>query len=224
MAALDDSPRPGKPPEITADARAWLVSLACRKAKDLGYPHELWTTRLSAQHGRAHAVPAGHPCLASVVQGTVCKILARDDVKPHKVRYYRAAKRTDVPEGVSRTLERRDEAFETKMPEVLCVYREVAALRGAETGAGNIAIISCDEKPGIQAIGNTAPDLPSKPGVHAGFARDHEYKRHGTLSLLAGIDLPDRQGACLCRGAPPVTRIRQIPQGTRCRLSDRNSH
>jgi len=77
---------------------------------------------------------AGHPCLASVVQGTVCKILARDDVKPHKVRYYRAAKRTDVPEGVSRTLERRDEAFETKMPEVLCVYREVAVLRGAETG------------------------------------------------------------------------------------------
>ena len=43
MAALDDSPRPGKAPEITADARAWLVSLACRKAKDLGYPHELWT-------------------------------------------------------------------------------------------------------------------------------------------------------------------------------------
>jgi transposase len=31
--------------------------------------------------------------------------------------------------------------------------------------------------------------LPPKPGVHAAFARDHEYKRHGTLSLLAGIDL-----------------------------------
>jgi len=28
-----------------------------------------------------------------------------------------------------------------------------------------------------------------KPGAHACFARDHEYKRHGTLSLLAGIDL-----------------------------------
>ena len=27
------------------------------------------------------------------------------------------------------------------------------------------------------------------PGRHASFARDHEYKRHGTLSLLAGIDL-----------------------------------
>jgi transposase len=174
MAALDDSPRPGKVPEITADARAWLTSLACRKAKDLGYPHELWTTRLLARHVREHAVAAGHPCLASVVQGTVCKILARDDVKPHKVRYY---------------LQRRDEAFETKMAELLCVYREVAVLRAAEAGASDVAIISYDEKPGIQAIGNTAPDLPPKPGVHATFARDHEYKRHGTLSLLAGIDL-----------------------------------
>jgi transposase len=181
MAALDDSPRPGKAPEITVDARAWLTSLACRKAKDLGYPHELWTTRLLARHVREHAVAAGHPCLASVVQGTVCKILARDDVKPHKVRYY---------------LERRDPAFERKMAEVLCVYREVAVLRAAEAGAGDrareggtVAIISYDEKPGIQAIGNTAPDLPPKPGVHATFARDHEYTRHGTLSLLAGIDL-----------------------------------
>jgi transposase len=52
-----------------------------------------------------------------------------------------------------------------------------------------VAIISYDEKPGIQAIATTAPDLPPVPGVHPTFARDHEYKRHGTLSLLAGIDL-----------------------------------
>jgi len=32
MAALEDSPRPGKSPEITADAKEWLVSLACQKA------------------------------------------------------------------------------------------------------------------------------------------------------------------------------------------------
>jgi transposase len=174
MAALDDSPRPGKAPEITVDAKAWLVSLACQKAKDLGYPHELWTTRLLARHTREHAAAAGHPCLANIAQGTVCKILARNDIKPHKVRYY---------------LERRDDAFETKMADVLCVYREVAVLRASETMASDVAIISYDEKPGIQAIANTAPDLPPKPGEHEGFARDHEYKRHGTLSLLAGIDL-----------------------------------
>jgi transposase len=174
MAALDDSPRPGKAPEITDSAKAWLVSLACRKSKDLGYPHELWTTRLLARHVREHAVAAGHPCLESIVQGTVCKILTRQEVKPHKVRYY---------------LERRDEAFETKMADVLCVYREVAILRANQDGETNVAIISYDEKPGIQEIGNSARDLPPQPGSHASFARDHEYKRHGTLSLLAGIDL-----------------------------------
>ena len=76
MAALDDSPRPGKEPEITLEARAWLVALACQKAKDVGYPHELWTTRLLARHARDHAPAAGHACLARIAQGTVCKILA----------------------------------------------------------------------------------------------------------------------------------------------------
>ena len=96
IAALDDSPRPGKDPEITLQARTWLVSLACQKAKDVGYPHELWTTRLLARHAREHAAAAGHVCLAQIAQGTVCKILAEQEVKPHKVRYY---------------LERRDPAF-----------------------------------------------------------------------------------------------------------------
>jgi len=174
MAALDDAPRPGKVRQITAQAQAWLISLACQKAKDLGYPHELWTMRLLARHVREHAVAAGHPCMASLAPGTVCKILDRHEVKPHKVRYY---------------LERRDAAFEEKMAEVLCVYREVAVLRATDADTGSVAIISYDEKPGIQAIGNTAPDLPPRPGIHPAFARDHEYKRHGTLSLLAGIDL-----------------------------------
>jgi transposase len=75
------------------------------------------------------------------------------------------------------------------MADVLCVYREVAVLRASKAAETNVAIISYDEKPGIQAIGNTAPDLPPQPESHATFARDHEYKRHGTLSLLAGIDL-----------------------------------
>jgi transposase len=174
MEALDDSPRPGKVPAITEDAKAWLVSLACQKAKDLGYPHELWTTRLLARHIREHAAAAGHSCLAHIAQGTVCKILGRHELKPHKVRYY---------------LERRDDAFEEKMAEVLCVYREVAVLKANKASDTKVAIISYDEKPGIQAISNTAPDLPPRPGTYSTIARDHEYKRHGTLSLLAGIDL-----------------------------------
>src|SRR4030088_2234845 len=176
LMALDDRPRPGKEPTITPEGKAWLVSLACRKAKELGYPHELWTTRLVARHAREHGAAAGHECIANLVQGTMCKILGQEEVKPHKVRYY---------------LERRDAEFEEKMAQVLCVYREVAVLKeaAAQEQSKPVAIVSYDEKPGIQAIANTAPDLPPVPGVHPSFTRDFEYKRHGTLSLLAGIDL-----------------------------------
>jgi transposase len=111
----------------------------------------------------------------------VCKILGQEEIKPHKVRYY---------------LERRDAEFEQKMAEVLCVYREVQMLKKAAAKAKKskklrkpVAIVSYDEKPGIQAIATTSPDLPPVPGTYATFSRDHEYKRHGTLSLLAGIDL-----------------------------------
>src|SRR5438034_5621105 len=88
LAALDDRPRPGREPVITPEARAWLVDLACRKAKELGYPHELWTTRLLARHAREHGPAAGHDCLARLAQVMVCKILNRQAVKAHKVRYY----------------------------------------------------------------------------------------------------------------------------------------
>src|SRR6202451_1418450 len=88
MAALDDRPRPGREPTITLEAKAWLVSLACRKAKDLGYPHELWTTRLLARHAREHGPTEGYACLANLAQGTVCKILDQEEVKPHKMQYY----------------------------------------------------------------------------------------------------------------------------------------
>ena len=149
--ALDDRPRAGRDPVITAEAKTWLVALACQKPKELGYPHELWTTRLLAAHARQHAPPAGHRSLAKLAQGTVCKILAEHEVKPHKVRYY---------------LEKRDPEFDPKMAEILCVYRQVAMLREqADSGqsqdqhngaGGTLAIVSYDEKPGIQAIATTA--------------------------------------------------------------------
>jgi len=173
LAALDDSPRPGREPVITVEARTWLVDLACRKAKELGYPHEVWTTRLLARHAREHGPAAGHACLSELAQGTVCKILDAEEVKPHKVRYY---------------LQRRDADFPAKMAEVLCVYRQVKLLKQRPQGDA-VAIVSYDEKPGIQAIANTAPDLPPEPGVHPSFGRDHEYKRFGTVTLLAGINL-----------------------------------
>src|SRR5437764_6243614 len=144
IATLDDRPRAGRDPVITAEAKTWLVALACRTAKELGYPHELWTTRLLAAHARQHGPAAGHPSLGKLAQGTVCKILNEQEIKPHRVRYY---------------LEQRDPEFEPKMAEILCVYRQVAMLRAeaeksqAQGGSGgeSLAIVSYDEKPGIQA-------------------------------------------------------------------------
>ena len=128
----------------------------------------------SASMGRGRGI-----CLSGLVQGTVCKILDAQEVKPHKVRYY---------------LERRDPEFKAKMAQVLCVYREVSVLKKAAAAKKSkpskaVTVISYDEKPGIQAIATTAPDLPPEPGVHPSFTREFEYKRHGTVSLLAGIDL-----------------------------------
>lgn len=175
LAALTDLPGRGKPRTITPEARTWLLSLACQKPKELGYASELWTTSLLARHVREHCVAAGHPSLLRVGRGTVSKILTKGQVRPYKIRYY---------------LERRDAEFETKMAQVLYVYKEVQIMQevGAQ-GRPLVAFLSYDEKPGIQAIANTSPDLPPVPGSYPCLSRDEEYVRHGTLSLLAGIDL-----------------------------------
>jgi hypothetical protein len=78
------------------------------------------------------------------------------------------------------------------MAEVLCVYREVKLLKKRTKSADAVAIVSYDEKPGVQAIGVTAPDLPPVPGIHPTVARDHEYKRHGTVSSLGAAPHPCR--------------------------------
>jgi hypothetical protein len=64
--------RPFGEPTITLEAKAWLTSLSCRKAKELGYPHELWTTRLLARHAREHGPAEGHPCLAAGLRHRAC--------------------------------------------------------------------------------------------------------------------------------------------------------
>ncbi len=73
------------------------------------------------------------------------------------------------------------------------VYKEVEIVnQGLVTGVirePSIVTVSYDEKPGIQALSVTTTDRPPVPGLHASHLRDYEYKRLGTVSLLAGIDL-----------------------------------
>jgi len=164
-------------PEITDAAKVWVIDLACQKPKDLGLAAELWTLSALAEHVATHAIDAGFPRLAKAGKTTVWRILDAHELKPHRVRYY---------------LERRDAQFERKMAEVLMVYRDVNLYRAGavhDARPAPVFTVSVDEKPGVQALGTTAPDRLPVPGRHAGIGREHEYVRHGTLSILAALDL-----------------------------------
>src|SRR5580693_8395938 len=215
-AALGELPRSGKPRQVSDDAIAWIQNLACQKPKDLGYAQELWTYQLLTAHVRREAPAAGYGELSRLSRSKLHKILAQGELKPHKVRYY---------------VERRDPEFDQKMAAVLHVYKEVEILnQGLVTCTIDepaTVTVSYDEKPGIQALGFTTPDRPPVPGLHTSHLRDYEYKRLGTVSLLAGLDLhtgrvteivSDHHASVdfiallgkLDDGYPPQTRIRLL--------------
>jgi hypothetical protein len=63
---LKDMPHSPKEPVITEEAKAWVVSLACTKPKDLGYAAEVWSrsnwqsTQENMLLMRVMSVYAGH--------------------------------------------------------------------------------------------------------------------------------------------------------------------
>lgn len=177
--ALSDLKRKGGPASITAGSKIWVVNLACIKPKDIGYAAELWTISQLASHVQKKCTAAGHPCLNKAGKSTIHRILNEGSIKPHKIKYY---------------LEKRDPEFEEKMAQVLYVYKEIEILNEKlekNDIKRKFTTLSYDEKPGIQAIENVAADLAPVAGKKPTWARDYEYHRHGTLSLLAGIDLHD---------------------------------
>jgi transposase len=176
MALKDAYHRPHEP-EISDEAKAWVVSIACTKPKDHGLAAELWTISALARFVSERAKGAGFARLGRAGKSTVWRILDENAIKPHRIRYY---------------LEKRDPEFDRKMQEVLMIYRDVSLYReGAiyDARPEPIYTLSVDEKPGVQALGLRAPDRPPVPGKASAVARDYEYVRHGTVSILAGIDL-----------------------------------
>lgn len=177
--ALFDTQRSGRPPEISEESKAWMMNIACQRPVELGYSQELWTLKNLHMHIQKNAVIAGYPRLATVTKAYIQKLLKDSNIKPFKIKYY---------------CEQRDPEFEQKMQDVLLVYKQVEM---QFDNHGNIMVpeddaltitVSYDEKPGIQAITNTTADL--RPSLsHNEVYRDYEYKRLGTVSLLAGIDL-----------------------------------
>ena len=186
-AALDDLKRTGRPDRIPREAKVWIVSLACRLPETVpGAPKtQQWTITALVKYVQKHCEAQGHPSLKEVQRSTVWEILNDRTIKPHRMKYY---------------LDRKDPDFEPKAKNVLLVYTRIEWVLqltrdsvdkdvSAHDLCGEV-FISYDEKPGIQAILNIAPDLaPSEE--HGTAARDYEYRRLGTVSLLAGIDLLD---------------------------------
>jgi transposase len=178
--ALRDLPH-GNAPTITVEARTWLIALACTKPVDHGMAAELWTRAALAKFAQQNGPAHGHTSLAKISKSTVHGILTKGRIRPHKIKYY---------------LEKRDPNFEVAMREVLLVYQEVEAQIEARAQnltdpTPDIVTVSVDEKPGVQAIGLVAPDRPPQPGKYPEISRDYEYKRMGTASILAALDLLD---------------------------------
>ena len=186
--ALFDAPGRGRNAEITDEEKAWIINIACQKPIDFGYAAETWTYAKLTSHINKTAEAAGYARLSTIHKSTVNTILDKADIKPHKITYY---------------CENRDPDFDSKMHNVLLVYKQLE-MQFDESGKLIISedtpihMLSYDEKPGIQATATTSDDLmPDEK--HSTTNRDYEYKRLGTLSLLAAIDLQSGEAIPLVR-------------------------
>lgn len=182
-AALEDSKGRGRKVEISDDAKAWVINIACQKPSAFGLPAELWYPLSLTRYINSVADQEGYSRMATVSEFSIRKILREAMLNPHKVTYY---------------CEKRDPDFEKKMHDVLVIYKQIS-LRFDENGdfipftedEEVVHTLSYDEKPGIQAIATTSEDKAPVANTEkmSTILRDYEYKRLGTLSLLAAIDL-----------------------------------
>lgn len=177
--AIYDAPGRGRNAQITDDEKAWIINVACQKPKEYGYSAETWTYAKLTAHINKTAENAGYTRLSTITKTSIKNILDAAKIKPFRIQYY---------------CENRDPEFESKMHQVLYVYKQIEMLFDENgelyipAGEQDIHTVSYDEKPGIQAIATTAPDIPPDSD-HGAIKRDYEYKRLGTISLLAAIDL-----------------------------------
>ena len=178
--ALYDAPGRGRNAEITDEEKAWIINIACQKPTSFGYAAETWTYAKLTSHINKNAEAAGFVRLSTIHKSTVHTILDAAEIKPFRIKYY---------------CENRDPQFDEKMHNVLLVYKQLSFqfdedgnLIPWEEDEEIVHILSYDEKPGIQAITTTSEDL--LPNQNNGtINRDYEYRRLGTLSLMAAIDL-----------------------------------
>ena len=94
---------------------------------------------------------------------TIARIWKAHELRPHRVRSFKLST---------------DPAFVEKLRDVVGLY-----LQPPERAI----VFSFDEKSQIQALDRTQPGLPLKRGRAGTFT--HDYKRHGTTTLFAALDV-----------------------------------
>ena len=95
--------------------------------------------------------------------------------------------------------EKDPERFAKEAQTVCDIYKEARLLKTQGTH-----VISCDEKTGIQALERVNPTLLVKPGISE--RQEYEYKRHGTLCLIANFNVAT--GEIL---APTLEAVSKLP-------------
>jgi transposase len=107
--------------------------------------------------------------------GSVQRIWRAHKLQPHRLRTFKRS---------------RDPRFEAKLADIVGLYVDPPA---------HAVVLSLDEKSQIQALDRTQPGLPIKPGRCQTMT--HDYKRHGTITLFAALNVLDGRviGRCMQR-------------------------
>ena len=161
---LADLPRAGRPWRISAADRAAVVALACQLPAATGVPLAHWTGPELAAELTARGL-ASSPVSAS----SVLRILAEHPVKPWQYQSW---------------IYPRDSDFEARAKVILDLYQ--GFYQGEPLGPDD-RILSFDAKPQINARRRLHPTVPAARGRPVRY--EHEYKRQGSLALLAGLDV-----------------------------------
>src|SRR5829696_4134066 len=127
--------------------------------------------------------------IVGVALRTVQRIWNTHRLQPHRVRTF---KRSDDP------------ALAEKVEDIVGLYMSPPA---------HAVVLSIDEKSQIQALSRTRPGRPVEPGRPA--TRTHDYKRHGTTTLFAALNVLDgtvmgRADACSASVEARLHRVARL--------------
>ena len=152
--------------------RVYIERVACTDPAAYGLHLARWDCR-SLQE-----VVVEQAIVGSIHYTTVARILAQASLQPHRSRYWKTA-----------TI---DERFITQAAKILWRYERVEWLYARDE-----VVLCLDEKPHMQVLVRRCPPQPMRRGQIA--RREFEYKRDGTVTFLAALNVYDGAmwGCCL---------------------------